>query len=432
MFKGFINKFLNRKPVVSEIPTVARSVKHEFSTPFGPRTPLSRLRLNTAIFDRGSGFIYNGHNRGDFYRYLRDSIPIVSAAVWTWRRLCATPQTLIIEGSEKEVSEAWGIIEALEKRIHPNRFLRDKGVNRLCEDFFLEMFTTGAYAGLIVPFADGSGIDYFHQLDASIIHWEEGDRLKPYIENERGDKVYLPSDTFYFSALGTDIKNPGGIEPLASIPFVVAIEQMMLEDMARSSHNAGNPRLNVRITPPARFDSEGDAEYIERVNSYFDETVNQFHRLEPDENLFTWSDVEIKVVGAEPGRSYVWKLNREMVVEDVVTGLKLFPWVLGRSHGATKNWVQAQFNILMQIVDSVQEAGVGFTDWLRTTELRMAGNLALPKHKFAPNQDPFLLEKRKAEGIHFNTVHAKFKEGYISRDQASQELGYRGSGRSRV
>jgi hypothetical protein len=105
--------------------------------------------------------------------------------------------------------------------------------------------------------------------------------------------------------------------------------------------------------------------------------------------------------------------------------LKLFPWALGRSHGATKNWVEAQFNILMQIVDSVQDAGIIFADWLRTTELRFKGNLAVPRHQFSPNQDPFLLDKRKAQEIHFRTVHSKFKEGYISREQAAQELGYR-------
>ena len=139
--------------------------------------------------------------------------------------------------------------------------------------------------------------------------------------------------------------------------------------------------------------------------------------------------MEIKIVGAEPGRSYVWKLNREQVIEDVITGLKLFPWVLGRSHNATKNWVQAQFNILMQIVESVQESGLVFADWLRTTELRMKGNLAVPHHKFEPNQDPFLLEKRQAEEILFRTVNSKFKEGFITREKAIQELGYKNMGK---
>ena len=393
-----------------------------------PAGPLSQLtRYNSSGFGgtiSQSGFVYSGHNRGDFYRFLRDRIPIVSAAVWTWKNLCATPQTVTFEGGEREIEQAKKIIADLEKRIHPNTYLRGKGINRLCEDFFLELFTTGSFAGIIVPFADERGIDFFKQIDASRIVWKNRARQEAFWENERGDLIPLPGDSFFFSALGTDIKNPGGIEPMSSIPFVAAIEQLMLEDMARSAHNAGNPRMHIKITPPERFDSEGDREYIDRINTYFDDTVSQFYKLEADENLFTWGDVEVNIVGGEPGQMNSWKIHREQVIEDVITGLKLFPWALGRSHGTTKNWVQSQFNILMQIVDSIQEAGVVFADWLRTTELRMQENFALPHHQFAPNQDPFQLERRQAQNLHFKTVHAKHQAGYITEAQALQELGY--------
>ena len=429
MFKNLINTIFSRKSVKPgmEEPVIIRSASRKSAVyPGSPTSPLTGFSMGKAIAGMDQGFAYSGSNRSDFYRYLRDHIPIVSSAVWTWRHLCATPQTVTVEGSsDTEIAEARRILDALDERIHPNSVVRSRGVNRLCEDFFLELFTTGSFAGMIIPLADGSGTDYFRQIDSTLVFWENtSGRLKPYIENDRGEKVELPSETFYYAALGRDIKNPGGIEPMSSIPFVVAVEQLMLEDMARSSHNAGNPRLHVRITPPPRFDSEGDQEYVDRVNSYFDGTTNQFDKLEPDENLFTWSDVEIKVVGADTTKTYVWRVNREQVIEDVITGLKLFPWVVGRSHGATKNWVEAQFNLLMQIVDSVQECGAAFADWLRTTELRMKGNLAISRHRFTPNQDPFILERQRAHEVQFRTVHAKYKEGYITKDQAAQELGY--------
>jgi len=427
MFKSLLNKLLSSDKHPIPVTSAVRSSPGAGSSDTIPLSPISQLNKLTGKYGLGgamqTGFIYTGYNRADFYRFLRDRIPIVSSAVWTWKNLCATPQKSTIYGGESEVAAARRIVQDLEKRIHPNPFLRGNGVARLCEDFFLELFTTGSFAGVIVPFADGSGIDYFHQLDASRIVWKGQGRIEAYWESENGNLFPLPKDALFFSALSSDIKNPGGIEPMSSIPFVVAIEQMMLEDMARSAHNAGNPRMHIRITPPDRFDTEGDAEYIDRVNSYFDDTVNQFCKLEADENLFTWGDVEVKIVGAEPGRSSVWKIHREQVIEDVITGLKLFPWALGRSHGTTKNWVESQFNILMQIVDSIQEAGAVFADWLRTTELRMKGNLAVPKHQFAPNQDPFQLDRRKAQEIHFRTVHEKVKTGYITKLQAEQELG---------
>lgn len=428
MFKSLINKLFTQspKPAPSTFPTAVRAMSGAYAAiPATPVSPLSKLQSygRNATSNYNSGFVYTGYNRSDFFRFLRDSIPVVSSAVWTWKNLCATPQRLTFEGAPSEIEEARRINDALERRIHPNGFLRGKGVDRLCEDFFLELFTTGKFAGIIVLLPDGSGIDYFKQIDASNISWKTDSRLQAYFEDERGNPIPLPKDIFFYSALETDIRNPGGIEPMSSIPFVAAIEQMMLEDMAKSVHNAGNPRMHISITPPERFDSEGDREYTDRVNAYFDGTVSQFYKLEADENLFTWGDVEVKIVGAEPGRANMWKIQREQVIEDVITGLKLFPWALGRSHGTTKNWVESQFNILMQIVDSIQEAGIVFADWLRTMELRMKGNLAVPKHHFAPNQDPFILQRRQAQEIHFRTVDAKFKGGYITKEQAVQELG---------
>jgi len=58
----------------------------------------------------------------------------------------------------------------------------------------------------------------------------------------------------------------------------------------------------------------------------FDQTTDQFSNLEADQNLFTWSDVEVLVIGGEKGRSFTWKVNREQVLEDVIMALRLFPW----------------------------------------------------------------------------------------------------------
>jgi len=134
--------------------------------------------------------------------------------------------------------------------------------------------------------------------------------------------------------------------------------------------------------------------------------------------------VEIAVIGGETHRGFVWRLNREQVIEDVITGLRLYPWVVGRSHGTTKNWVESQFNLLMQMVDSVQGQGASLGNWLRNTELRMQGLSITTQHQFAPNQDPFLLSRMQARAVEFETVDKKVQRGYISKDDGARELGY--------
>ena len=379
--------------------------------------------LFTTTLD-GQDFTWMGANRADFYRYLRDHVPIISAAIWSWVHLCATPQSYMLEGSQSEKERAVKILADLEARVLENPLIRRDGIKQLTEQFFLELFTVGSFAGEIIPLADGTGIEYFHTIDPDLIQWERDGRWRAFIEDERGKRTYLSPERFFFAALGADITHPHGIEPLASVPFVAQIQEAMLSDMARSARNAGTPRLQVRIRPPQPFTHENDKEYQARINRYFDDTVSQFSRLEADDNLFTWDDVEVTIIGGDQNRNFTWRLNREQVIEDVVTGLRLFPWVLGRSHGTTKNWVEAQFNLLMQIVDSVQTLGASLGNYLRNTELRMKGLSVTSEHVFAPNQDPFLLTRMQSRAVEFDTVDKKVQRGYISKDDGARELGY--------
>ncbi len=371
-------------------------------------------------------FAYSPSNRASRYRYLRDSLPVVSAAVWAWVRLCSTPQTVEITGSEREVARAQGILQDLEPRILENPYLRGRGLERRTEAMFLDLFTLGRFCGELVLLPDGSGLDYFRTLDPFRVQWEragQAGRWRAVYAEEDGSERVLSRERTFYATLGTDVSNPAGIEPLACFPFVLEIEQKLLEDMARSSHNAGTPRLQVKITPPAAFENEHEEEYLARINGYFDQTVEQFSSLEADQNLFTWSDVEVTVIGGEQGRSFTWKVNREQVLEDVITGLRLFPWVLGRSHGTTMNWVGAQYNLLMQEVDSLQASGTALADWLRATELKLRGCNAQTQHIFAPNQDPFMLERAQAEEIRFRTVDGMVEKGYLTQEEGKRKLG---------
>ncbi|MBU1651957.1 hypothetical protein KKA00_07030 [bacterium] len=408
------------RPLITPLPPArARGGTFRRELSRGPNWTASK---GSALSNRGL-FNYSASGRASFYRYLRDTLPIVSTAIWNWVRLCATPQSVELSGSEAQVKRAQGILTDLDSRILENPYQRSKGINRLMEALFLELFTLGRFCGELVLLPDGSGIDHFRTLDPFKIRWERGDRWKAIYEESDGSERVLNQERTFYTTLGLDISNPAGIEPLATVPFVLEIEQKLLEDMARSSHNAGTPRLQVKISPPQSFENEHEDEYLSRINSYFDQTVDQFSNLEADQNLFTWSDVEVTVIGGEKGRTFSWKINREQVLEDVIMALKLFPWVLGRSHGTTQNWVSAQYNLLMLEVDSIQASATALADWLRDTELKLRGCSVESKHVFAPNQDPFLLERAQSEEISFHTVDEMVEKGYISKDDAKRRLG---------
>ena len=395
--------------------------------PAQPKAP-AETPVGTDLFGTilsGQQFFWLGHNRSEFYRFMRDRIPIISSAVWTWVHLCATPQTLLLEGSDTAKESAQTILHELDKRILPNPATRQPAIEHIIEQFFLELFTVGRFAATIVLTKDGKSIDYLENHNTDLISWKMvNHRWQPYQKSiePNGTDTLIPTENLFYASFGADVNNPAGTEPLSCIPFVTEIQESLAFDMAKSSHSAGNPRLHIAITPPPAFAHESEKEYQSRINSYFDDTVSEFKNLDPEDTLFTWEDINVKVLGMGMG-NFAWRLNREQIIEDVITGLHLYPWALGRSHGTTKNWVESQFNVLMQVVDSVQNQAIALANWIRNKELELKGSKVTSAHVFAPNQDPFILNKMNARDIEFRTIDNYVRRGYISKDEGAQRLG---------
>ena len=362
-------------------------------------------------------------SRSGLYRYLRDRIPIISSAIWHWVRLCNTPGAYHIIGKDEHRRETDEILTQLFERIGTVIGLKRAGIGSLLELFFQEVFTNGSFSGRLVPLPSGQGIDFFEDIEPSEIEWQKEGRWTPYIKREER-KERLDEQLFFHYGLSADRYHPEGVSFLASVEFVTEIEQRMVADMARSGHNAGNPHLHVKITPPEQYEAESEAKYVKRAEKYFDDTVNLFRDIDPDDNIFTWSDIEISIIGGGRSMPYSWRVNREQIIEDVVTGMKLFPWVVGRSHGTTKNWVQAQFNLLMQVVDSIQEEGKALAEWILNAELRLRGIPVRAVYVFSPNQDPYQLDRERTSALRFDTVDKMVNRGYISKDDGAKELGF--------
>ncbi len=415
--RGGLPKKLAQAPRYETVPEPARSW-----------TPRGLSRKMTSISSAGGWqgeFSYTGKNRQQFYRWIRDSVPVINAGVWAWVRLCATEMTQVIEGSAAQRRLAEEALEELDCRVLEMPYGRGSGLTKLTEEHFLELFTYGKFAGEAVLAEDGKSIDHFRYIDPYLIEWEHGaDGWTPYIHDPSKDRrEQVDPELFFFGALGTDLSNPIGPEPLASIPFVAEVDQLMLEDMARSSHNAGTPRLQIKINRPDPYAWETDREFTDRANRYFHETVREFQHLEPDDNVFTWGDVEVAVIG-QAGVSHQWRLGREQVIEDVITGLKLFPWVLGRTHKTTQNWVQSQFDLLMEMVAAHQKSGADLVDWLCSLELKLKGISAQVYHRFSGHPDPFRMERANAQKVELENIDFKVRNGYISKDEGAREMGY--------
>lgn len=407
-----------KKPIMPPF-RMARIFKkaHKFAVPV-------YTGLNSSIFSQYSGpdsiAFFAGTSKQEFYRYIRKSIPLVSCAIWAWTKLCNTPSSLQIEG--KDIDKATFELNSLEKRILENPFFRGDNFRTLNELMFTELFTSGRFAVRIHLLPNGEGIDFLETLDAFDIHWKKDQKWNCFYGKVEKDWIKLNPEEVYIATLGMDIFSPFAVEPLSSIPFVLQIEQQFLDDMAKSSHNAGFPRLQIKINPPTPWEHEKQVEYQTRINNYFDQTVDAFEELDIDKNIFSWSDVDVTIIGGEKSRAFTWKINREQIIEDVITGMKLFPWVLGRSHGTTKEWVRSQYNLLLQEVDSVQSSARTFIEYITQVHLNLSNISASTRLVFEPNKDPFEMERALSFSKSIENLEKLFNLKVISEEELKKTL----------
>ena len=328
---------------------------------------------------------HHGRFRFLLYRFLAAHIPAVSACVWTWVRLTAPPGRFdIVNGPPATAEAARERLQRLSERIADNAFGHPIGLTTLLPDLLTGLFRDGLFAGFLTVRPDGAGVDRFVPIDpVRLTVREHRGRHVFTLETDHGD-VGLDRPDFYVLTLGDSLTEPLGRSLLQSIPTVSYIEQQLVDDMRRSSHNSGFHRLHVRITPPERMAGESDTAYTARINEYFDATVRMIRSCEVDDNPVTWDNVRIDYIGPGKSREVTnsWFMNHRAMIEEICAGTNLSPYLLGYSYGATTTWAGFKFDIVMRQVRSIQAQVAAFLEWIAAVDLALAGFDHTPRWVF--------------------------------------------------
>lgn len=364
--------------------------------------------------------------RGAFFDLIARYYPMASNAVWVWKHLCSTnPHTRLIGGSDDERKRSREILDDLNTRISPLPFVRNGGVGSLISVLFEKLFTYGRFAGNLHLYRDGSGIEKFSLLNPFDVKFTQPD-LSPYYATNNRDFLSVNPNTFYYYGLRITDENPYGSSMFEAAGKLLQIADQMIIDMSKVASNAGTPRLHIKVSQPEIQENEDPKDYIERAQAYFDSTVDEFTGLAPDDNIYTWSDVNVSNVGGHPGASgFVWNINRGVIDEEIISAFHLFPWVLGKSAATTKNWVSSQFDLLMEQVESIQLETEKLLNWIQNTELRLKGiTNTSASNTFQRMRDPAQREMAIAERFRISNVKSKVLMGFITPNDGARELGY--------
>jgi hypothetical protein len=354
------------------------------------------------------------------YRFLRDAIPDISDAVWTWKRLCMT-------GFEAEVYDASSdVAEARAKRLIADLNARmnsgDRGVEGLLDIFYSSLFTYGAAALEIVLSRGREQIWDVVPVDVWTLRFrrEEG-RLQAY-QLQQGEAVPLPMERFIYVGLDRDGTNPYGRSMLRSIPFVVKIQQRLLEDMAKATHNAGWSKLHVQYAGEDRAKGEGLEAYQQRMAGNLQLLSEKLGGLEPDQNLVTYDNVKVSLLKGDQHAAGFYE-NHKAIEEQVITGMHLMPILLGRNYGTTETYGTAQFEIITRQVNGINRHVQRILERLYNFELALMWGEAKARVKMHENRTADVLKEAQARQIEIENALRLKEAGVIGAEEVVRRLG---------
>ncbi|MFQ5607057.1 MAG: hypothetical protein ACE5GA_03850 [Candidatus Zixiibacteriota bacterium] len=313
-------------------------------------------------------------------------------------------------------------LDRMSRLLFPFRFRRNGGVPALMPLLFDGLFTDGAFAGFVEFAADHSRIERFAPVDVSRIRSQEGKGgvRSLALEIDQGS-VPLARPDFHYFGINTDPSSGLGRSILGSIPFVSYVEQRLVDDMRRASHNSGFHRLHVRVRPPERQPGESDREYQDRANDYFDQTTGMIRQTDVDDNPVTWDDISIEYIGPKRGRtdSDSWFVNHRAMIEEICAGTNLAPFLLGYSFGATETWSSFKYDLVMRQVRTVQQEAARFMEWLGNIELALAGFDFSCSFEFDNKIDHQLGEATQAQARQVDSLVRLFESGLLDKETAA-------------
>ncbi len=292
-------------------------------------------------------------------------------------------------------------------------------------EMLTSLFRDGMFAGLVTVHRDGSGVDRFIPIDSQRVTLVESGGANRLVY-ELDDRTYrLDTPDFYYLPLSGGQIDPLGKSILKSIPFVAYIEQQLVDDMRRSSHNSGFHRLHISVTPPERMSGESDQAYIERINGYFDSTVSMIRSCDVDDNPVTWDNVEIKYVGPTNVRGVTnsWFVNHRAMIEEICAGTHLAPFMLGYSYGATTTWAGFKFDLVMRQVRSIQSEVARFLEWLAHIDLSLAGLNVRVKWVFDNTLSYQAEENSKVQSRLIENMIKLYQAGLLDKETAIERAG---------
>lgn len=353
----------------------------------------------------------------------------VSHTVWQRIQLASTELTYTFDSSvpDRTMNRMHKALENLYTSIYKGR-----GVQSFMDDILNDLIVFGAIsveAEINNPLSQG--IKEFVKVEVSTVRWvyTDGEYVVYQLDNT-GQKNVLNPITYTYLPLLADSKGVYGVPMLLpAIPFQ-ALEVDMLNSFATVVKRFGVLGLATVMLKNIsnKEDTESDEAYQNRISFILNETANQI-----DQNLAkgllvgSSEDHDISLQGNNINSS-----GLDAVFDTFDTykssALKTSPAMLGREMTSTDTFGRVVLEINSKTIQSMQEKLTQTLDRLGQLHLRLLGfrpaYYSTLKHSLSMPTLRDKLKEAQAEGVKTDTIIKQRDAGFISNNQAAQQLGY--------
>jgi hypothetical protein len=235
------------------------------------------------------------------------------------------------------------------------------------------------------------------------------------------ESIRLNPNTFFYYGIERDGTNPYGRSILRALPWISKIQQKLIEDMQKASHNSGYNRLHISYTPDKVQAGEPEGDYENRIRGSFENLKSSLEGIEVDQNILTTDSVKVSTIGGQrSGSGQNFYNNLKAIEEQIITGVHLMPILMGRNYGSTETYGTAQYEIINRNVLNINRGMRRLLERLFRMYATFHHHRMSVKVSIKQNQTVDLLQEMKAETLKLDNILRLFEKNILDEDQVEK------------
>jgi len=237
---------------------------------------------------------------------------------------------------------------------------------------------------------------------------------------------------FRYIPLDPEPGEPRGRSPFWAALDVVFFQMEVLRDLKAAAHFAGYPRVDISVafeavlkvvqdTRPDLLQPDKADDLRSFLDGYLSDISGMVDDLEPDDAFIHYDSVE-STYTVPSGKTIDIRELVETIDAQIVSGLKQLPVLLGRNDAATTTHATVQWQVFVQELKAFQRVVSRMLEWALGMALRVWGRQGLVQVTFEELRTSDRVQDATAESIETRTKLTQVAAGFITADEAAQEL----------